>query len=151
MNIVILHGRLTADPTIRQSNSGKSIAGFSVAVDGYKDKDGNKQTDFIRCTAFGQVADMLSRYWTKGKEIALEGNLRQNDYTDNNGTKHNSYQVVVNRVHFCGSKSDTQQTGQPAGQQIPQFGAVPAPQDNGLNLGDLGDFEEILSDGDTPF
>jgi single-strand DNA-binding protein len=147
MNIVILHGRLTADPTIRQSNSGKSIAGFSVAVDGYKDKDGNKQTDFIRCTAFGQTADMLSRYWTKGKEIALEGNLRQNDYTDNNGTKHNSYQVVVNRVHFCGSKSDNQQTGQ----QIPQFGSVPAPQDNGLNLGDLGDFEEIISDGDTPF
>jgi single-strand DNA-binding protein len=147
MNIVILHGRLTADPTIRQSNSGKSIAGFSVAVDGYKDKDGNKQTDFIRCTAFGQTADMLSRYWTKGKEIALEGNLRQNDYTDNNGTKHNSYQVVVNRVHFCGSKSDNQQTGQ----QTPQFGSVPAPQDNGLNLGDLGDFEEIISDGDTPF
>lgn len=148
MNIVILHGRLTADPTIRQSNSGKSIAGFSVAVDGYKDKDGNKQTDFIRCTAFGQTADMLSRYWTKGKEIALEGNLRQNDYTDNNGTKHNSYQVVVNRVHFCGSKSDNQQTGQ----QTPQFGSVPAPQDNGLNLGDLGDFEEILSDGDDiPF
>lgn len=147
MNIVILHGRLTADPTIRQSNSGKSIAGFSVAVDGYKDKDGNKQTDFIRCTAFGQTADMLARYWTKGKEIALEGNLRQNDYTDNNGTKHNSYQVVVNRVHFCGSKSDNQQTGQ----QIPQFGSVPAPQDNGLNLGDLGDFEEIISDGDTPF
>ena len=148
MNIVILHGRLTADPTIRQSNSGKSIAGFSVAVDGYKDKDGNKQTDFIRCTAFGQTADMLARYWTKGKEIALEGNLRQNDYTDNNGTKHNSYQVVVNRVHFCGSKSDNQQTGQ----QIPQFGSVPAPQDNGLNPGDLGDFEEILSDGDNiPF
>lgn len=151
MNIVILHGRLTADPTIRQSNSGKSIAGFSVAVEGYKDKDGNKQTDFIRCTAFGQTADMLARYWTKGKEIALEGNLRQNDYTDNSGTKHNSYQVVVKRVHFCGSKSDNQQTGQPAGQQIPQFGSVPAPQDNGLNIGDLGDFEEILSDGDTPF
>ena len=147
MNIVILHGRLTADPTIRQSNSGKSIAGFSVAVDGYKDKDGNKQTDFIRCTAFGQTADMLARYWTKGKEIALEGNLRQNDYTDNNGTKHKSYQVVVNRVHFCGSKSDNQETGQ----QTPQFGSIPAPQDNGLNLGDLGDFEEIISDGDTPF
>lgn len=146
MNIVILHGRLTADPTIRQSNSGKSIAGFTVAVDGFKDKDGNKQTDFIRCTAFGQTGDMLARYWTKGKEIALEGNLRQNDYTDNNGTKHNSYQVVVNRVHFCGSKSDNQQTGQ----QIPQFGSVPAPQDNGLNLGDIGDFDEILSD-DTPF
>lgn len=149
MNIVILHGRLTADPTIRQSNSGKSIAGFSVAVDGYKDKDGNKQTDFIRCTAFGQVADMLSRYWTKGKEIALEGNLRQNDYTDNNGTKHNSYQVVVNRVHFCGSKSDTQkQNTQPRFDSVPQ--SAP-PAQNNISIGDIGDFEEILSPGEIPF
>ncbi len=145
MNIVILHGRLTADPTIRQSNSGKSIAGFSVAVDGYKDKDGNKQTDFIRCTAFGQVADMLSRYWTKGKEIALEGSLRQNDYTDKDGTKHYSYQVVVNRVHFCGSKADGQQNGQ----QTPQFDTV---QQNGVPIGlNVDDFEEIISDGETPF
>lgn len=135
MNIVILHGRLTADPTIRQSNSGKSIAGFTVAVDGYKDKDGNKQTDFIRCTAFGQTGDMLARYWTKGKEIALEGNLRQNDYTDNNGTKHNSYQVVVNRVHFCGSKSDNQQGGQQQNSAQPDF----------------GEYEEVLNDGEIPF
>lgn len=151
MNIVILHGRLTADPTIRQSISGKSIAGFSVAVDGYKDRDGNKQTDFIRCTAFGQVADILSRYWTKGKEIALEGNLRQNDYTDNNGTKHNSYQVVVNRVHFCGSKSDNQQNGnyQPYGQQTAPTPAAPAQQS--VNIGDIGEFEEILSGDEVPF
>lgn len=135
MNIVILHGRLTADPVIRQSNSGKAIAGFSVAVDGYKDKDGNKQTDFIRCTAFGQTADMLARYWTKGKEILVEGNLRQNDYTDNGGTKHNSYQVVVNRVHFCGSKADNQQGGQTA-----QQGNV-----------DFGEYEEVIGDGEIPF
>ena len=147
MNIVILHGRLTADPTIRQSNSGKAIAGFSVAVDGYKDKDGNKQTDFIRCTAFGQVAEMLSRYWTKGKEIALEGNLRQNDYTDNNGAKHNSYQVVVNRVHFCGSKSDNQQQSAPHFDTVPQSGQQSS-LPNGLSV---DDFEEIISDGETPF
>lgn len=148
MNVVILHGRLTADPTIRNSQSGMMIAGFSVAVDGFKDKNGEKQTDFIRCTAFGKVAEMLSRYFTRGKEIALEGNLRQNDYTDQNGVKHNSYQVVVNRVHFCGSKSDTQQ------QNAPRYGSIPQaapPAQQSINIGDLGDFEEILSDGDTPF
>lgn len=137
MNIVILHGRLTADPTIRQSNSGKSIACFTVAVDGFKDKDGNKQTDFIRCTAFGQTGDMLARYWTKGKEILVEGNLRQNDYTDNNGTKHQSYQVIVNRVHFCGSKADNQQGGQTAQQ--------------GNQQPDFGEYEEVLNDGTIPF
>ena len=152
MNIVILHGRLTSDPTIRQSNSGKAIAGFSVAVDGFKDKDGNKQTDFIRCTAFGQTAEMLSRYWTKGKEIALEGSLRQNDYTDNNGTKHNSYQVVVNRVHFCGSKADNQQNNAPQYGSVPQYGQPQAaPESEPLNVGDLGDFEEIISDEEPPF
>lgn len=146
MNIVILHGRLTADPTMRQSNSGKAIAGFTVAVDGFKDKDGNKQTDFIRCTAFGQTAEMLSRYWSKGKEIAIEGNLRQNDYTDNNGTKHNSYQVVVNRVHFCGSKSDNEQQSGNYQSAYPQAAPAGAP----LNL-NVDDFEEIISDGEPPF
>lgn len=110
MNIVILHGRLTADPEMRTANSGTEIAGFTVAVDGMKDKDGNKQTDFIRCTAFGKTAQMLSRYWTKGKEIALEGALRQNDY-EKDGVKHHSYQVIANRVHFCGGKNDSAQTG----------------------------------------
>ena len=148
MNIVILHGRLTADPTIRQSNSGKAIAGFSVAVDGFKDKDGNKQTDFIRCTAFGQTADMLSRYWTKGKEIALEGSLRQNDYTDNNGTKHNSYQVIVNRIHFCGSKAENAGNQQQNNYQSAAPQAAPAGEP--LNIGDLGDFEEIIG-GMPPF
>lgn len=147
MNIVILHGRLTADPTIRQSSSGKSIAGFSVAVDGYKDKDGNKQTDFIRCTAFGQTAEFMSRYFTKGKEIAVEGSLHPSDYTDDKGVKHFSYQVNVNRVHFCGSKSDNQQQSAPHFDTVPQSG-----QQSGLPNGlSVDDFEEIISDGDTPF
>ena len=109
MNIVLLHGRLTADPKSRKANSGTEIADFTIAVDGMKDKDGNKQTDFIRCTAFGKTAEMIGRYWTKGKEILVEGTLRQNDY-EKDGVKHYSYQVIVNRVHFCGGKSDSAQT-----------------------------------------
>lgn len=168
MNIVILHGRLTADPTLRQSASGKSIAGFTVAVDGYKDSSGNKQTDFIRCTAFGQTADLMSRFFTKGKEIALEGSLHPNDYTDNNGVKHFSYQVNVNRVHFCGSKNENggqqQQQGynpsmspyqnQLVNQYAQQQNNAPraaTPAQQSVNIGDIGEFEEILSGGEIPF
>lgn len=106
MNQVFLHGRLTADPEMRTANSGNSIAGFTIAVDRMPDKDGNKQTDFIRCSAFGKTAEMIQRYWCKGKEIIAEGSLRQNDY-EKDGIKHSTYQVIVNRAHFCGSKSDS--------------------------------------------
>lgn len=120
MNIVILHGRITADPTIRTANSGTKIAGFSIAVDRrLKDKTtGERKTDFVRCTAFGKTAEMLERFWTKGKEILVEGELQQNEYTAQDGHEVKSYQVIVNQVHFCGSKnesgqaqSSTEQTG----------------------------------------
>ena len=113
MNLVILHGRITADPTIRTANSGTKIAGFSIAVDRrLKDKTtGERKTDFCRCTAFGKTAEMLERYWTKGKEILVEGELQQNDYVAQDGHDVKSYQVVVNQVHFCGSKNDSAQSG----------------------------------------
>lgn len=125
MNLVILHGRVTADPTIRTANSGTKIAGFSIAVDRrLKDKTtGERKTDFVRCTAFGKTAEMLERFWVKGKEILVEGELQQNDYTDNSGHEVKSYQVIVNQVHFCGSKSDTAQSApeQPGPAEIEQF------------------------------
>lgn len=138
MNLVILHGRITADPTIRTANSGTKIAGFSIAVDRrLKDKTtGERKTDFCRCTAFGKTAEMLERFWTKGKEILVEGELQQNDFVDKNGAEQHTYQVVVNQVHFCGSKNDSAQTGsaqpdtahsepaQDAGNSIEQFAAA---------------------------
>ena len=127
MNLVILHGRITSDPTIRTANSGTKIAGFSIAVDRrLKDKvTGNKITDFVRCTAFGKTAEMLERFWVKGKEILVEGELQQNEYTAQDGHDVKSYQVIVNQVHFCGSKSDTAQSApeQPVSPEIEQFAA----------------------------
>ena len=145
MNICILHGRMTSDPTIRTANSGTKIAGFSIAVDGMPNNDGTKNTDFIRCTAFGKSADLMERYFSKGKEILVEGNIRQNDYTDNNGTKHFGYVVMADNVGFGGSKAENagnQQTAQ-------KFDTVPQ---NGVPVGlNVDDFEEIISDGETPF
>lgn len=160
LNKVIIMGRLTADPELRQTPSGISTCRFSVAVDrGYRSKDtGERQTDFIRVTAWRQTAEFVSRYFSKGKMIIVEGSLRNNDYTDANGVKHYGMDVQADNVSFGESKSaSANATGigevsnfqQPAPQQT----AAPQsqPVEDSIQLGDLGDFEEILSDGEVPF
>lgn len=150
LNRVILFGRIVRDPEYRQTTSGAAVCRFTVACDRQfaNKQTGEREADFIECQAWRNTADFVSRYFQKGSAITVEGSLRNNNFEDKNGVKHYGYVVMVDNVGFGGSKSDNQQTGQ----QTPQFGSVPAPQDNGLNLGDLGDFEEIISDGDDiPF
>lgn len=146
MNLVILHGRITADPTIRTANSGTKIAGFTIAVDRrLKDKTtGERKTDFCRCTAFGKTAEMLERFWTKGKEILVEGELQQNDYVAQDGHDVKSYQVVVNQVHFCGSKNDSAQSG--TTQTEPAQPGLPENVQNAVEQ-----FEAVVADGEVPF
>lgn len=145
MNKVILMGRLTADPELRQTQSGISSCRFTVAVNRkYADKGtGERQADFITCVAWRQTAEFVSRYFSKGKMIALEGSLRTGSYQDRNHSDvtHYTTEVYVENVEFCGDKGNNQsQQTAPAAQ--------PA-QD--MSYGDLSSFEEILSDGDTPF
>lgn len=113
MNLVIMKGRMTADATIRTANSGTTVASFSLAIDRrFKDKvTGGKITDFIRMTAFGKTAEFIQKYTGRGKEILIEGEMQQNDFVDKNGAEQHTYQVVVNQVHFCGSKNDSAQSG----------------------------------------
>lgn len=149
LNRVILFGRIVRDPEYRHTTSGTAVCRFTVACDRQfaNKQTGEREADFIECQAWRNTADFVSRYFQKGSAITVEGSLRNNNYEDKSGVKHYGYVVMADNVGFGGSKSDNQQTGQ----HTPQFGSVPAPQDNGLNLGDLGDFEEIISDGDTPF
>lgn len=146
MNLVIIKGRLTADVTMRTANSGTQIAGFTLAVDRrFKDKvSGQKVTDFIRMTAFGKTAEFLGRYTSKGKEILIEGELQQNDYVAQDGHEVKSYQVVVNQVHFCGSKNDSAQSG--TTQTEPAQPALPENVQNAVEQ-----FEAVLADGEVPF
>ncbi|MGN1482079.1 single-stranded DNA-binding protein [Porcipelethomonas sp.] len=164
LNKVIIMGRLTADPELRQTPSGVSSCRFSVAVDrGYRSKDtGERQTDFIRVIAWRQTAEFVSRYFSKGKMIIVEGSLRNNDYTDANGVKHYGMDVQADNVSFGESKSASAANSgivdnfqQPAAQQVSAAPKQTAPQsqpaEEPIQLGDLGDFEEILSDGEVPF
>ena len=154
MNKVMLIGRLTADPELRQTQSGVASCQFTVAVNRkFADKNtGERQADFIRCQAWRQTAEFVGKYFSKGKMIALEGSLRTGSYTDKNQSDvtHYTTDVFVDAVEFCGGKNDSgsgntqnTQSASPAPQQ---------PKDNpDMSYGSLSDFEEILNDGEVPF
>ena len=152
MNKVILIGRLCADPEFRQTTSGIAVCRIRIAVNRPKQKDKEQQADFIGCTAWRSTAEFISRYFTKGQKIIVEGQIRNNDYTDNNGVKHYSMDVLIEGVEFGESKG-TGSGSQPQTyqQQQPAAPRPAAPAEEPLSLGDLGEFEEILSDGDVPF
>lgn len=152
-NRVILMGRLTKDPELKTTQSGISMCRFSVAVDRYSKGD-EKKADFIDCIAWRQTAEFITKYFTKGRMIHVEGDIQNNNYTDNNGVKH--YQNIINaqNVAFCGDKSGTQgqQDYRPSQAALPQSSeSQTAAQPQPVALGDLGDFETILDDGEVPF
>ena len=154
MNKVILIGRLCADPEFRQTTSGIAVCRIRLAVDRPKQKDQERQADFIGCTAWRSTAEFISRYFTKGQKIIVEGSLRNNDYTDNNGVKHYSMDVLIQNVEFGESKGSDggyQQQSDPAQIQQATAPRAAAPASEPLDIGDLGEFEEILSDGEVPF
>lgn len=103
MNNVILMGRLTADPEIRTTNNGLNYCRFSVAVDRYS-KGEEKKTDFINCVAWRQTAEFISRYFTKGKMIAVQGSIQTGSFTNKDGAKVYTTDVLVDKAHFCGDK-----------------------------------------------
>lgn len=143
LNVAIIMGRLTADPELRTTQSGLSVCKFTVACDRYS-KD--KGADFIRCIAWRNTADMIAKWFSKGKMIAVEGSIQVDNYEDKDGNKRTATSILVNRVNFCGDKAGS--AGSSGNRQN-----APAQQTSSSNdaLGDLGDFEEILSDGEPPF
>lgn len=151
MNKVILIGRLTAAPELRQTQSGISSCRFTVAVNRkFANKEtGEREADFISCQAWRQTAEFISKYFAKGQMIAIDGTLRTGSYTDKNysDVTHYTTDVLVENVEFCGSKSDNSTSGTSAQQTAQQ----PVNSNSNMSYGDLSDFEEILSDGDVPF
>ena len=137
---------------LRQTTSGTEVLRFSVAVDRYS-KDKENDTDFISCVAFGKVASFIGNYFSRGRMIAIEGNIKTGSY-EKNGQKVYTTDVIVDKAHFCG---DRQTNG-----NAPQSGfnnggyngtsQVVATANNGNSV-DLTDFEDadVLNEGDIPF
>ncbi len=99
-------GRLVADPELRQTPNGVSVASFRIAVDrNYQSKEtGERQADFISCVAWRQTGEFISRYFQKGRMIALEGSLQTRNYEDKTGAKRTAYEVIVDQAYFADSK-----------------------------------------------
>lgn len=156
-------GRLTADPELRQTQSGIASCRFTVACNRkYKNEStGEYDADFITCVAWRQTAEFISRYWSKGKMIALEGSLRTSSYQDRNHSDvtHYTTDCYVDNVEFCGDKgggsgqAPAAQSQQKPAQSVVNAAAAAGVQTSteSMSYGDLSEFEEILSDGDVPF
>lgn len=112
MNSVILMGRLTADPELRTTNSGLNYCRFTVAVDRYS-KGEEKKTDFINCVAWRQTAEFVERYFSKGRMIAVQGSIQTGSFTNKDGAKVYTTDVLVDKVHFCGDKGGTTAPARP--------------------------------------
>lgn len=100
LNNITLMGRLTRAPELRLTQTGKSVASFTIAVD--RDYDRQK-TDFINCVAWGSTAEFMDRYFTKGQLLALSGRLQMREWTDKQGNTRTSAEVVADHVYFCAS------------------------------------------------
>lgn len=107
-NKVILMGRLTSDPELKQSSTGVSVTSFNLAVDRRYNKSEDKQCDFITIVAWRQTAEFICKYFTKGQAILLCGELQTRTWTDNQGNKRYATEVVANEVSFCEAKRDSE-------------------------------------------
>ena len=106
LNSVTLMGRLVADPELKTTQNGTSVASFRLAVErNYQPKGAaEKQADFIPCVAWRQTAEFIGKYFAKGRMIAVEGSLQSRNYEDKNGQKRTAIEVIVERVHFTGER-----------------------------------------------
>ena len=149
LNRIILMGRLTRDPELRHTQAGTPVASFSLAVDrDFRSRDGGERTtDFIDIVAWRNTAEFVSKYFTKGRMAVGEGRLQIRDWTDRDGGKRRSAEVVADNIYFGDSKRDGDSGG--SGFARP---AAPAPVDYGIPSGSDDQFAELTDDdGDLPF
>ena len=110
LNHIVIMGRLTRDPELRRTGSGIAVASFTVAVDrdfGGRD-GGEKETDFIDCVAWRQTGEFVSKYFTKGRMIVVSGRLQIRSWTDKDGNKRRTAEVVADNCYFGDSKRDAE-------------------------------------------
>ena len=149
LNHIVLMGRLTRDPELRRTGSGVAVASFRLAVDrdfGSKDAGAERETDFIDIVAWRNTAEFVSKYFAKGRMAVVSGRLQMRNWTDKDGNKRTSAEVVADNVYFGDSKRDG------AG----DYGAAPAygmpTRAPMASMGGQSDFAEIgEEDGELPF
>ena len=134
-NLVVLTGRLTADPELKTTANGISVTTFAIAVDRRYRSGEDRQTDFINIVAWRQSAEFITKYFKKGSMIGIEGSIQTRRYQDKNGNNRTAFEVIANNVQFVESKRE-------AGAEGASFSNA-----------DVNDFAEMeaVDDSDLPF
>ena len=128
LNHITIMGRLTRDPELRRTGSGIAVASFSLAVDrDYSPRDGGeRETDFIDCVAWRQTGEFVSKYFTKGRMAVVSGRLQIRSWTDKEGNKRRTAEVVADNVYFGDSKRDSDSGSSYSGNSYGNYGSAPA-------------------------
>ncbi|MBO5064527.1 MAG: single-stranded DNA-binding protein [Clostridia bacterium] len=142
LNCAVIMGRLTADPELRQTPSGVAVTRFTVAVDrGYVKAGEERKADFITVVAWRQTAEFVTRYFSKGSMIAVQGAIQTGSY-EKDGIKRSTFEIVADNVSFCGSKSESSTGGAP---RVNDTAA------SSFSNGSINDFAAVADDDDLPF
>jgi len=146
LNHIVLMGRLTRDPELRRTQAGVAVTSFSLAVDrDYQNRDsGEKQTDFIDIVAWRSTAEFVSKYFSKGRMAVVSGRLQMRDWTDKDGNKRRSAEVVADNVYFGDSKRDGASPASGSSYGASYASGYDAPAIS-------ADFSEAEDDGELPF
>lgn len=154
LNRVVIMGRITVNPELRQTQGGVSVLSFTVAVDRrFTNPGGERQADFIYCVAWRHNAEFISKYFVKGQMIAIDGVLQSRNYIDKNGNNRSVTEVVVENASFCGSKAETSAARSNSNGSNVEPGVVQS--GDSFSVGDVASidgFEEIgTDDSELPF
>ena len=148
LNCAVIMGRLTADPELRQTPNGVAVTTFTVAVDrGFVRQGEERKADFINCIAWRQSAEAISKYFTKGNRIALEGSIQTRTWQDNEGKNRYATEVVVDQWEFAQSKGEG--SGTASYTPSSNTGLYPV-EPEAPAMGDIDGFMPIEED-DLPF
>ena len=129
LNHITLMGRLVNDPELRRTGTGIAVTTFRIAVDrDFAPKDGGeRKADFITCVAWRQTGEFISKYFSKGRMIVVDGRLEMRDWTDKEGNKRTTAEVIVDNAYFGDSKRDGDNSGSYAASAAPTYGGYSAP------------------------
>lgn len=112
LNVIVVMGRLVRDPELRRTNSGTAVTSFTLAVDrDFKGQDGERETDFIDVVAWKATAEMAAKFFTKGRMAAVKGRLQLRDWTDKNGVKRRTAEIIADTVFFADRRPDAAARG----------------------------------------
>ena len=150
LNKVVLAGRLTGDPELKQTQTGVSVTSFSIAINrryvSKNNEQAEQQTDFINIVAWRQTAEFICRFFKKGSAICLTGSIQTRSWQDNQGQKRYATEVVADDAMFVDSRNES---GNAQGGYMPDaYNSAPS---YSSNAGATPNFEELTTDDDLPF